>query len=871
MERGTSARAIQSVVDTVYAPCACSPLGKLKKVSQPYAPGGTVYWTTYTYDAIGRTLSVQQPDGASTTTYSYSGNQTTVTDPAGNAKTLTSDSLGNLTTVLEPNPAGGTLTTSYTYDWMNHVSQVTMTRGSTTQNRTFAYNDQGDLTSSVNPESGTASYYYNANHTLWYKHDANGQDTVYTYDSALRVTLIQRYPTGKSNAEDTCGRVTNYYNTNPFSTTFSLNTVNRLAAVAYGSWGTPTGCLTGENQHAWYQMYSYHAAGVVTSKQLAVNGAGAVTASYTYDSAGRTLTSTYPVAIAGVTQNDTFTSGFDGMGRPVSLTGSETPSALTWVQNVQYDFAGHRSSMQYLVSPTSTGYTTEAKGYNANGQLASMAWSGGSSPVTGSLQYSYSATQNTGQITQVVDTVSGETIVYQYDSLKRLMSSVSTPNTGSSTAAWTQTFQYDGFGNLTAKVLNGTTTSIAVNAATNQLSSASYDYNGNMTSGVGATFTFDVGNRILSAAEVSGGFEYYGYAPDNKRIYKKLTSGAEEYTFYGGRGERLGVYNLTSGTASALRTNVWFAGKLISENGSAVFQDRVGTNRGSGSRFYPYGDEITSTSNDREKFATYTRDGYTGLDYADQRFYASAYGRFDSPDPYQAGANGSGDHNAPQSWNRYAYTQGDPINFYDSRGLFLDAPDPPFDPGPAPGPAPGPTPFGTALRSLGTAVDAIERRVGVSPKCQNDLDALSAGSGKEIDLGTIQDALAITNFLNGNGSTLPVSALYGPGAEQAGAVFQAQQDAQFGPGQTIGNLFSRNPAGLTADTVLLGTTIFINPPLISGLLAINEGLLLHESLHELGLVDTDIQQYLGITVDGNNTANISLQLRKDCLGGKGNN
>jgi YD repeat-containing protein len=140
----------------------------------------------------------------------------------------------------------------------------------------------------------------------------------------------------------------------------------------------------------------------------------------------------------------------------ISLTGSETPSALTWVQNVQYDSPGAGAA---LVSPTSAGYTTEAKGYNANGQLASMTWSGGSSPVTGSLQYSYSATQNTGQITQVVDTVSGETIVYQYDALKRLTSATSTPNTGSSTAAWTETFQYDGYGNLTAKVLNGTTTS----------------------------------------------------------------------------------------------------------------------------------------------------------------------------------------------------------------------------------------------------------------------------------------------------------------------------------------------------------------------------------------------------------------------------
>jgi hypothetical protein len=44
----------------------------------------------------------------------------------------------------------------------------------------------------------------------------------------------------------------------------------------------------------------------------------------------------------------------------------------------------------------------------------------------------------------------------------------------------------------------------------------------------------------------------------------------------------------------------------------------------------PFGDEITSTSNDREKFATYTRDSYTGLDYADQRYFASTYGRYNT-------------------------------------------------------------------------------------------------------------------------------------------------------------------------------------------------------------------------------------------------
>jgi YD repeat-containing protein len=307
------------------------------------------------------------------------------------------------------------------------------------------------------------------------------------------------------------------------------------------------------------------------------------------------------------------------------------------VQNGQYDLAGRMSSLQTFKGDNFNGpspeYTTQTMTWNVNGQMTAQNWSGpNSSPntINDGIQYVFSGTQNNGQITQIVDTLSGETISYQYDALKRLTSAASISNSGSNPPAWRQTYQYDGFGNLTAKVLNGTTTSIAVNGATNRLSSSSYDGNGNMTSGVGATFAYDEANRIASATEVSGGTEYYGYAPDNKRIYRLKTNGfTEELTFYGVQGERLGVYYLNGGTYSAfipISSSIWFAGRLIREQGvtyaaslDPVLQDRLGTNRGSGARFYPYGDEITSTTNDRTKFGTYNRDGFTGLDYADQR------------------------------------------------------------------------------------------------------------------------------------------------------------------------------------------------------------------------------------------------------------
>jgi len=81
-----------SQVDTRYAPCACSPLGKVSQVSMPYAPGGTAVWTSYTYDGSGRTLTVTAPDGSVTRTEyltvygSYTGNLVRVTDAAGSGR-----------------------------------------------------------------------------------------------------------------------------------------------------------------------------------------------------------------------------------------------------------------------------------------------------------------------------------------------------------------------------------------------------------------------------------------------------------------------------------------------------------------------------------------------------------------------------------------------------------------------------------------------------------------------------------------------------------------------------------------------------------------------------------------------------------------
>ncbi len=385
--------------------------------------------------------------------------------------------------------------------------------------------------------------------------------------------------------------------------------------------------------------------------------------------------------------------GYDGMGRPVSMTdpagdpgtyGSYAPT--NWVSGVQYDYAGRQTNLSWLAG-LATGYSSnsasESRTYNVNGQLASIGWNGSNAPLA-QIQYVYPATQNNGQIAQEVDSypygVGVTTASYQYDALRRLTSAATTQTGNSGVTPWTQTYQYDGFGNLTAKVLNGISTPISVNAATNQLTNAYYDANGNMTSGAGATLTYDEANRVSTVTETAGGQAFYGYDPSNRRIYQRGSApGGETFTFYGAKGENLGRYSINTSSCYPYAfcfvpqmTNLWFGGRLVattnySGNAPMVFQDRLGTNRNSGARYYPYGEEITSTPNDAVKFATYTRDSYTGLDYAMNRYYASAYGRFNTPDPGRSARRRN-----PSSWNRYSYTRGDPVNRNDPKGLCDD-------------------------------------------------------------------------------------------------------------------------------------------------------------------------------------------------------
>jgi RHS repeat-associated protein len=86
--------------------------------------------------------------------------------------------------------------------------------------------------------------------------------------------------------------------------------------------------------------------------------------------------------------------------------------------------------------------------------------------------------------------------------------------------------------------------------------------------------------------------------------------------------------------------------------------------------FEPFGVELPPSYDPQSKllYTGQERDNYTNYDYMHFRYYSSSIGRFLKPD------NIIPDITNPQNWNAYSYVKGNPINYNDPSGHFINPP-----------------------------------------------------------------------------------------------------------------------------------------------------------------------------------------------------
>ena len=178
-----------------------------------------------------------------------------------------------------------------------------------------------------------------------------------------------------------------------------------------------------------------------------------------------------------------------------------------------------------------------------------------------------------------------------------------------------------------------------------------------------------------------------GSVSGNNRVWRKFTFPAVTTSRI-----RVLMHASADGYSRLAEVEAWGVGAGGTSQGADVWwlvTDQLGTPRmvvdKTGSLagvsrhdYLPFGEELLAgtggrattqgygaADNVRQKFTKYERDGETGLDYAQARYYASAQGRFSSVDPLLT----SGKAEQPQSWNRYSYTINNPLKFVDPSGL----------------------------------------------------------------------------------------------------------------------------------------------------------------------------------------------------------
>jgi hypothetical protein len=117
-------------------------------------------------------------------------------------------------------------------------------------------------------------------------------------------------------------------------------------------------------------------------------------------------------------------------------------------------------------------------------------------------------------------------------------------------------------------------------------------------------------------------------------VVKRYYPSTFELYFYDIGERKLETKTCTSNTScQSPAFNTYFGGKLVKSKGVSVAVDRLGSVRATRTdggtyesmSYYPYGEERTSTADNREKFGTYMRDN-PGQDYADQRYYGVGTG-----------------------------------------------------------------------------------------------------------------------------------------------------------------------------------------------------------------------------------------------------
>ncbi|HUO30001.1 MAG TPA: RHS repeat-associated core domain-containing protein [Bryobacteraceae bacterium] len=275
---------------------------------------------------------------------------------------------------------------------------------------------------------------------------------------------------------------------------------------------------------------------------------------------------------------------------------------------------------------------------------------------------------------------------------------------------WSQTYNYDAFGNrwieqtqstglpaLTYENASGSERVFQLDASNrvcrvhpNEINPWCYDANGNVLQEgtVARSFTYDAENRQVTAClnctpgSPTGTYAYDGLG---QRVSKTANGQTTTYVYdafgnlaaeYGGSPSSTctGTCYVTTDHLGSTRLLTDSSGNPVKRFDYLPFGEEIFAgvdNRTTGMGYDP----SPSPDSSDPKYTGQYRDAETvsnvgnALDFFNARYFSGAPGRFQSPDPGNAGADPSN----PQSWNMYSYVNNNPLSYTDPSGMMTEA------------------------------------------------------------------------------------------------------------------------------------------------------------------------------------------------------
>ena len=269
--------------------------GRIYQKSYPYFVGGSGNQVQYTYDGLGRLTKAAYPDNTFTTA-AYSQTLTTYTDRNGNQKVQQRDAFGRTTQVTESLSQTLSFNTTYQYDALGNLLQVTDAQKNITS---IAYDSLSRKIQMTDPSMGEWQYGYDGNGNLTSQTDAKGQTIGFQYDGLSRL-WCKTYPSGATISYS-------YDDTSSYSWYGTLSPnygIGKLAGVVDNA---------SQNSSGTTQFF-YDKQGRTTQVLRTIDG-NQYSTQFQYDQLGHIINIAYP-------DGDQVNYGYDGAGNMSAVSNS---------------------------------------------------------------------------------------------------------------------------------------------------------------------------------------------------------------------------------------------------------------------------------------------------------------------------------------------------------------------------------------------------------------------------------------------------------------------------------------------------------------------------------------------------------------------